>query len=76
MTRRRHSPEHDFWHPRVEGQLRDAIYSHPEWFAFQSERQKRDAINSMSKRIVGEIVAVVPRCRCDWCGCIGVRARS
>jgi hypothetical protein len=72
MTKRKHSPIHDFWHPRVEGQIRDAIYSHPEWFSFASERDKRTMINSLAKRIVGEIAAagivaaeraeVVPTC--------------
>lgn len=58
MTKRKHSPIHDFWHPRIEGQIRDAIYSHPEWFSFASEAQKRTCINSLAKRIVGEIAAV------------------
>jgi hypothetical protein len=58
MTKRKHSPVHDFWHPRVEGQIRDAIHSHPEWFNFASESQKRDMVNSLGKRIVGEIAAV------------------
>jgi hypothetical protein len=54
MTRRKHTPIDDFWHPRVEGQIRDAIYSLPEWFSFRSEAQKRTFVNSMVKRIVGE----------------------
>ena len=57
MTLRKHSAAHDYWHPRVEGQLRDAIKQHPEWFAFATDRQRRAAVNSMAKRIVGEIVA-------------------
>lgn len=58
MTRRKHTPVHDFWHPRVEGQIRDAIHAHPEWFRFTSEVQKRTMVNSLAKRIVGEIAAV------------------
>src|SRR6185437_16840761 len=38
-------------------QIRDAINSHPEWFRFESEDQKRTMINSLAKRIVGEIAA-------------------
>ena len=57
MTKRKHTPVHDFWHPRVEGQIRDAIHSHPEWFSFTNERQKRTMVNSLAKRIVGEIAA-------------------
>jgi len=49
------TPAHSFWYPRVEGQIRDCMYHHPEWFAGDSERM----INSLSKRIVGEIVAVL-----------------
>jgi hypothetical protein len=57
VTNRKHTPIHDFWHRRVEGQIRDAIYSHPEWFNVKSETQKRTLVNSLAKRIVGEIVA-------------------
>jgi hypothetical protein len=57
MTRRKHTPLHDFWHRRVEGQIRDAMHSHPEWFRITSERQKQTIVNSLAKRIVGEIVA-------------------
>lgn len=54
--KRKISPAHDFWHRQVEGQLLDAIKSHPEWFRFKSDAQRDNAINSMAKRIVGEIV--------------------
>lgn len=57
MTMRKYSPAHDFWTPRVEGQIRDCLYAHPEWFSVK-ENQKRHFINSLAKRIVGEIVAV------------------
>jgi hypothetical protein len=59
MSGRKHTPLHDFWHRRVEGQIRDAIHSHPEWFNVTSESQKRTLVNSLTKRIVGEIVAAV-----------------
>lgn len=57
MTQRKHSPEHDFWTPRVEGQIRHTIGQHPEWFTFKTEFEKRTLVNSLAKRIVGEIVA-------------------
>lgn len=58
MTRRKHSPVHDFWHPRIEGQIRHTIGQHPRWFRFnQKSSDERDCINSLAKRIVGEIVA-------------------
>jgi hypothetical protein len=60
VTRRKHTPIHDFWHPRVEGQIRDAIHSHPEWFNLTSDGQTRTMVNSLAKRIVGEIAAVCP----------------
>lgn len=53
--RRKISPEHDFWHKRVEGQIRHTMSCHPEWF---TERAERDCVNSLAKRIVGEILAV------------------
>ncbi len=58
MTKRKHTPLHDFWHPRVEGQIRDAIHSHPEWFRFKDATERDWLINSLAKRIVGEIAAV------------------
>ena len=30
---------------------------HPNWFSFKSDADKKDCINSIAKRIVGEIVA-------------------
>lgn len=58
--KRKHSPQHDFWHPRVEGQIRHTIGRHPEWFAEiikTSEMRRESMVNSLAKRIVGEIVA-------------------
>lgn len=57
--RRKHSPEHDFWHRRVEGQIRHTIGQHPEWFNFPHSYDKKHCVNSLAKRIVGEILAVV-----------------
>lgn len=57
MTLRKQTPLHDKWHRRVEGQLRDVIHSHPEWFSFEDEHDKKCCINSIAKRVVGEIVA-------------------
>lgn len=54
---RKHTPLHDKWHRRVEGQIRDAIHHHPEWFSFRNARERDTCINSLAKRIVGEIVA-------------------
>lgn len=56
MTLRKHTPAHDKWHRIVEGQLKDCIHHHPEWFNFKDEHEKKRCINSMAKRIVGEIV--------------------
>lgn len=55
--KRKYSPIHDKWHVIVEGQIRDCIHHHPKWFNFENDRQKRDCINSLAKRIVGEIAA-------------------
>lgn len=57
MTRRKYSPLHDFWHPRVEGQIKHTIGRHPEWFKLENPTQKKFCINSLAKRIVGEIIA-------------------
>lgn len=35
------------------------MFHHPEWFNFESEVQKGHCINSLAKRIVGEIIAGV-----------------
>ena len=58
VTNRKNTPLHDFWHRRVEGQIRDAMHSHPEWFKITGKTQKQTLVNSLAKRIVGEIVAV------------------
>ncbi len=65
MSKRKHSPAHDFWHPRVEGQIRDAMHHHPEYFAPVA---RSAVVNSLAKRIVGEIVAVCAMAT-DACGC-------
>jgi hypothetical protein len=57
MTMRKHTPMHDFWHRKVEGQIRDAIHHHPEWFNFPTPVNRNACINGLAKRIVGEIVA-------------------
>ena len=57
MTKRRMSPIHNLWHRRVEGQIRHVIRCHPEWFRFDEKFTREVLINSLAKRIVGEIVA-------------------
>ena len=57
--RRKHSPQHDFWHRRVEGQIRHTIGCHPEWFTVMSHKRREAMINSLAKRIVGEIIVGV-----------------
>lgn len=57
MTLRKKSPLHDKWHRRVEGQIRDCIFHHPEWFNFEHGYDRTHCINSIAKRIVGEIVS-------------------
>lgn len=59
MTLRKSTPLHDKWRRRVEGQIKNCINNHPEWFRFKSDAQKLCCINSLAKRIVGEIVADV-----------------
>ena len=61
MTRRTHTPLHDKWHRIVEGQIRHCMSSHPEYFNFNFDcgSTKQTIINSLAKRIVGEIVADV-----------------
>lgn len=58
MTLRKNTPQHDFWHRRVEGQIRDCMHHHPEWFNVKNENHKKYVVNSLAKRIVGEIIAV------------------
>jgi hypothetical protein len=55
--KRKYTPLHNFWHPRIEGQIRDVIHHHPEWFTFKDKEAMKWCINSLAKRIVGEIVA-------------------
>lgn len=55
---RKQTPAHDFWHKRVEGQIRHTIGRHPEWFNLNERFSKKSCINSLAKRIVGEILAV------------------
>lgn len=57
MTKRKYSPAHDFWHPRIEGQIKHTIGQHPDWFNFKNKNQKQDCINSLAKRIVGQVLA-------------------
>lgn len=57
MTTRKHSHLHDKWHPRVEGQIRDVLQAHPEWFNPEAKGFKHAFVSSLAKRIVGEIVA-------------------
>lgn len=56
MNRKR-TPLHDYWHRRVEGQIRHTMNVHPKWFSFKNETDKKACINSLAKRIVGEIIA-------------------
>lgn len=53
---RKYSPAHDYWHKRVEGQIKDCMNQHPQWFNYRNELAKRRIVNSLAKRIVGEIV--------------------
>jgi hypothetical protein len=50
---RKKSPLHDKWGKVVEGQIRDCIIAHPEYFDLQF---RKAMIESLAKRIVGEIV--------------------
>lgn len=51
------SPIHAKWHRRVEGQINHTINTHPKWFVFKDKHDRVDCVNSLAKRIVGEIVA-------------------
>ena len=51
------SPLHAKWHPRVEGQIRDCMTQHPDWFTEKFRKHQGVMVNSLAKRIVGEIVA-------------------
>ena len=57
MTARKHSPEHDFWHPIVEAQIREVMRVHPDWFRLESEQERRVSPNSLAKRVVGQLIA-------------------
>lgn len=57
MTQRKDTPLHRKWHKRVDGQIIDCMRAHPRWFSYSDERDRKMLINSLSKRIVGEIVA-------------------
>jgi len=81
MTLRKHSPMHDFWTPRVEGQIRHTMGRHPSWFTALSKSERVFFVNSLAKRIVGEIVAcsqdgrdageVTPDCEPGGSGSVG-----
>lgn len=58
---RKTSAAHKFWYPRVEGQIRDCMRNHPYWFSLDPE-DRRKLVNSIAKRVVGEIVAGVVTC--------------
>ena len=51
------SDEHERWHRRVEGQIRDCIHMHPRWFVGVAEDDRANFTRSLAKRIVGEILA-------------------
>ena len=51
------SPEHEQWHRRVEGQIRDCMHMHPRWFKDIAEEDRKNFRRSLAKRIVGEILA-------------------
>jgi hypothetical protein len=48
---------HKKWHRIIEGQIKGCINEHPEYFNITHEKRRGDIINSLAKRIVGEIVA-------------------
>ena len=51
------SDQHEQWHRRVEGQIRDCIHMHPRWFVGVTESDRANFTRSLAKRIVGEILA-------------------
>ena len=55
--RRKYTPLHNKWHRRVEGQIKNTINCHPNWFNFKNPIDRNNCINSLAKRIVGEIIA-------------------
>jgi hypothetical protein len=46
MTLRKHSPAHDFWHPRVESQIRETMRVHARWFVFRDDGDRHRCIVS------------------------------
>lgn len=63
---RRRSAAHEYWHRKVEGQIRHTIGRHPRWFNVPTKQVYRNVVLGLAKRIVGEIVA----------GCLTVSATS
>ncbi len=59
MTQHRKSPEHEFWHRRIEPAILETIKAHPDWFVIGADEDKRVIVNSLAKRIVGHVVAAV-----------------
>ena len=59
MTKRTYSPLHDFWHRKIEGQIRDCMNGHPDWFRVRDQMHREQIVNSLAKRIVGEIIAEI-----------------
>jgi hypothetical protein len=59
MTQHRKSPEHDFWHRRIEPAILETIKAHPDWFVIRVDEDRRVIVNSLAKRIVGHVVAAV-----------------
>jgi hypothetical protein len=57
MTHRKKSPQHDYWYGVLEPVVRETIKVHPRWFAFTDEEDKRAMVNSLMKRIVGQVIA-------------------
>ena len=51
------SDEHERWHRRVEGQIRDCMNMHPRWFQGVTESDRANFTRSLAKRIVGEVIA-------------------
>ena len=51
------SEDHERWHRRVEGQIRDCMHHHPRWFKDIAEADRANFTRSLAKRIVGEILA-------------------
>lgn len=54
------SEDHERWHRRVEGQIRDCMHMHPRWFKDIADTDRAYFTRSLAKRIVGEILADGP----------------